>query len=380
MKENNINANYMNTDNEILNVNANPKKVNVINQNTANKGRKQKKKATTKRTKRTSFNEPEVNFDKTPDTNENIEVKGIEEDDFAESNINIRNIIDSILFSQLSEIKVFLLDFQENMSKKFYKTKGKILPKIHFAEINLLNQGINISKFKQYGFGIYLFFLYLICLLLTFGVLMIFALYYIYCIFYKYYQDLEVDCSIFECDILSLASGVQIIKFRNYYIEKHGKQAFLHDYKNFDVIYKEHIIIGVICFVITFLINFSYILYSRKVYREYKKENPEINRYTLILSGKDLPCIDNEKTKNNNENEMKSQKDNIKAKIKELLDVKNVEINFTLKLSDYYENMEELWENRNERIEIQHKIKKNRCLCCCREINKLRKKEQNLDD
>ena len=70
----------------------------------------------------------------------------------------------------------------------------------------------------------------------------------------------------------------------------------------------------------------------------------------------------------------------IKAKIKELLDVKNVEINFTLKLSDYYENMEELWENRNERIEIQHKIKKNRCLCCCREINKLRKKEQNLDD
>jgi len=44
MKENNINANYMNTDNEILNVNANPKKVNVINQNTANKGRKQKKK------------------------------------------------------------------------------------------------------------------------------------------------------------------------------------------------------------------------------------------------------------------------------------------------------------------------------------------------
>ena len=66
-----------------------------------------------------------------------------------------------------------------------------------------------------------------------------------------------------------------------------------------------------------------------------------INRYTLILGGKDLPCIDNEKTKNNNENEMKSQKDNIKAKIKELLDVKNVEINFTLKLSDYYENMEE---------------------------------------
>ena len=210
---------------------------------------------------------------------------------------------------------------------------------------------------------------------------MIFALYYIYCIFYKYYQDLEVDCSLFfECDILSLASGVQIIKFRNYYIEEHGKQAFLKDYKNFDVIYKEYIIIGTICFVIAFLINFSYILYSRKVYREYKKENPEINRYTLILSGKDLPCVDNEKTKNNNEKEMKSQKENIKAKIKELLDVENVDINFTLKLSDYYENMEEFLEKRNERIEIQHKIKKNRCLCCCREINKLRKKEEKLDN
>ena len=375
MKENIPSTNFINTDNEILNVNTNHNKVNIINPNNVNKGRKPKKKASTKRNTKPVIREPE--FDKTPDTNEIIEIKEIEEDDFAESDINIRNIIDSILFSQLSEIKVFLLDFQENMSKKLYMSKGKILPKIHFAEINLLNQGINISKFKQYGFGIYLFFLYLICLLLTFGVLMIFALYYIYCIFYKYYQDLEVDCSLFfECDILSLASGVQIIKFRNYYIEKHGKQAFLHDYKNFDVIYKEYIIIGVICFVIAFLINFSYILYSRKVYREYKKENPEINRYTLILSGKDLPCIDNEKTKNNNENEMKSQKDNIKAKIKELLDVKNVEINFTLKLSDYYENMEELWENRNERIEIQHKIKKNRCLCCCREINKLRKKSK----
>ncbi len=105
---------------------------------------------------------------------------------------------------------------------------------------------------------------------------MIFALYYIYRIFYKYYQDLDVECSpLFECDILSLASGVQIIKFRHYYIEEHGKQAFLYYYKNFDVIYKEYIIIGVICFVIAFLINFSYILYSRKVYREYKKKIPK---------------------------------------------------------------------------------------------------------
>ena len=65
-------------------------------------------KPTTKRSKKTIVVEPEVNYDITPITNENIIVKdyieggGIEEDNFAESNINIRNIIDSILFSQLS--------------------------------------------------------------------------------------------------------------------------------------------------------------------------------------------------------------------------------------------------------------------------------------
>ena len=37
-------------------------------------------------------------------------------------------------------------------------------------------------------------------------------------------------------------------------------------------------------------------------------------------------------------------------------------------------------EKRNKRIEIQHIIKKNRCLCCCCEINKLRKIEKRLDD
>ena len=138
MKENIPSTNFINTDNEILNVNTNHNKVNIINPNNVNKGRKPKKKASTKRNTKPVIREPE--FDKTPDTNEIIEIKEIEEDDFAESNINIRNIIDSILFSQLSEIKVFLLDFHENMSKKFYKSEQKLLPKIHFAEINLLHQ------------------------------------------------------------------------------------------------------------------------------------------------------------------------------------------------------------------------------------------------
>ena len=107
------------------------------------------------------------------------------------------------------------------------------------------------------------------------------------------------------------------------------KQAFLRDYKNFDVIYKEYIHIGVTCFVIAFLINFSYILYSMKVYREYKKENPEINSHTLILSGKDLPYIGNKEMPINNKNEIKSHKEKIKIKIKELLGVQDVDINFT---------------------------------------------------
>ena len=109
MKENYPNDNYINTDNDILKVD--------VNQIPTKKERKKKKKPTTKRSKKTIVVEPEVNYDITPITNENIIVKdyieggGIEEDNFAESNINIRNIIDSILFSQLSEIKVFLLQF-----------------------------------------------------------------------------------------------------------------------------------------------------------------------------------------------------------------------------------------------------------------------------
>ena len=95
-----------------------------------------------------------------------------------------------------------------------------------------------------------------------------------------------------------------------------------------------------------------------KVFREYKKENPEINSHTLILSGKDLPYIGNKEMPINNKNEIKSHKEKIKIKIKELLGVQDVDINFTLKSSDFYENMEEFMEKRNKRIEIQHIIKK----------------------
>ena len=251
----------MNTNNDLFN----DDKINNIEQ----KGEFKKRKTPTKKGKKRKINEIENNIEVIPVTTENLEVKedlGIKIDNLAEKNIDIRNIIDKTLFSQLSDIKVFLLDFENDVSKKLYKVNKKILPKIEYFELNLLNQGVNISEFKKYGFGLYIFFLYLISLLVTFGLLVIFAFHYIYCIFYKYYQDLKVECSpFFECNILSLASGVQIIKFRRYIIEKFGKKAFLDNYKDFDVIYKEYIYSGVIVFVVVFLINFSYILFKESL-------------------------------------------------------------------------------------------------------------------
>ena len=63
----------------------------------------------------------------------------------------------------------------ENVSNRLYKKEGKILPKIDYIEFSLLNQSVNISKLKKYGFGLYVFFLYLINLLITFAVLFIFV-------------------------------------------------------------------------------------------------------------------------------------------------------------------------------------------------------------
>ena len=46
---------------------------------------------------------------------------GIEKDNFVEKNFNIKNIINRALFSQLSEIKVFLFDFQKEMTQNLIK-------------------------------------------------------------------------------------------------------------------------------------------------------------------------------------------------------------------------------------------------------------------
>ena len=67
-------------------------------------------------------------------------------DNITENNISARIIIDNALFSQLSEIKVYLLDFEENAALKIYNAQGKILPKIDNVEFKLLDQNTSISK------------------------------------------------------------------------------------------------------------------------------------------------------------------------------------------------------------------------------------------
>ena len=117
----------------------------------------------------------------------------------------------------------------EKISKEKFNSKGKVHPKIDTIEISLLNQSVYLSKLKEYGYGIYVFFLYLLNLIFTFGILLIFAFYYIYYIFYKYYDELEdkEEYLLFEdYNLLSIVSGVQIIKFRKYYINKFGKEDF----------------------------------------------------------------------------------------------------------------------------------------------------------
>ena len=177
-----------------------------------------------------------------------------------------------------------------------------------------------------------------------------------------------------------MASGVQIKKFRKYYIETFGKKAFLDKYKNFDVIYKEYFFTGIIIFIIAFIINFCYIIYLQKVYKLYKKDNPEIKSYSLILSGKNLPFIDTENDIGYDKEAIKSKKIDIKKEIQNLLNIKNVDINFTLKLSEYHEKIEELIEKGNKKIELQHIIKKGGCLCCCCNKNRLIAKEKIIDD
>ena len=238
----------------------------------------------------------------------------------------------------------------EKISKEKFNSKGKVLPKIDTIEISLLNQSVYLSKLKEYGYGIYVFFLYLLNLIFTFGILLIFAFYYIYYIFYKYYDELEdkEEYLLFEdYNLLSIVSGVQIIKFRKYYINKFGKEDFLEKYKNFDVIYKEYIYSGTIVFIATFLINFFFIIFLRKDYKIYKINNPEIKDFTLFLSGKNLSY----------------------ERVEEILSknkIKAANIDSTYKLSAYYDKIEELNNLMKIGYDLQLKENNSECFCVCR--------------
>ena len=317
----------------------------------------------------------------------------IKVDNFAENNISIRNIIDNALFSQLSEINVKLLDFDESLSKRIYNSEGKILPKIDFIDFTLLNQNASISELKKYGFGLYVFFLYLLNLLVTFGILFIFAFHYIYCIFYKYYHDYEEEYSLFfDYNLLSLISGVQIIRFRKYYIEMYGKDAFLEEYAHFDVIYKEYIFTGTIVFIIAFISIFIFLLYLLKAYKLFKIRNPEIKNYTLILSGKDVPYINGNESKNDENASINNIKTATKNKILKTIDVKDADVNFTFKLFNYYKKMQELTNLLEDKYKIQYRINKNKCccytccclcsscFCCCCKKERLTDHELEIDD
>ena len=269
-----------------------------------------------------------------------------------------RNIIENTLFSQLSKINVKLLNFDETISKQLFpEEKGKILPKIDLIEFKLLSHNESISKFKDYGYGLYVFFLYLINLLITFGILFIFAFYYIYCIFFKYYRNYELEYSLFfDYNILSLVSGVQIIKFRNYYIETFGKFKFLEKYKDFDVFYKEYFYTGFIILIIIFFIDLIFLVYLLMDYQIFKINNPQIKDYSLIISGEGLRDINND---NNNQDKIKKE---ILKKL-DLIDDQVDNINSTLKLFDYYVKMEKLISLKSEKYKIDYKIKNEKCCC-----------------
>ena len=107
------------------------------------------------------------------------------------------------------------------------------------------------------------------------------------CIFFKYFRKYEDEYSlVFEHDLLSVISGVQIILFRKFYIEIYGKEEFLEKFKNFDVFYKDNALAVFVLFGVTILINLIFVVISLRYYRKIKKK--DIHNYnTLILSGSD---------------------------------------------------------------------------------------------
>ena len=283
--------------------------------------------------------------------------RSIKVDKFIRDNENEIKKINNAIFSRIGKIKVKLADLDENVSKELYNKKTKLLPRIDIIQVILLNQNVSVGDLKEYGFIIYTFFLYLINLLITFFILLVFTFYYLYCIFFKYYKENEDEIfSLLEdYNLLSIVSGVQIIKFRKNYIDLYGKEEFLEQYKNFDVFYKEYIFSGVIPLIFAFLVNLFFIFYLRRVYKSYKIDHPEIKNYSLILSGKneENPILEN----------LQINENKVKQDILNKLEIENAEIIFTYKLSKYYEQIEEYNELKDKKYELRNKINKKEKIC-----------------
>ena len=283
--------------------------------------------------------------------------RSIKVDKFIRDNENEIKKINNAIFSRIGKIKVKLADLDENVSMELYNKKTKILPRIDIIQVILLNQNVSIGDLKEYGFIIYTFFLYLINLLITFFILLVFTFYYLYCIFFKYYKENEDEIfSLLEdYNLLSIVSGVQIIKFRKNYIDLYGKEDFLEQYHNFDVFYKEYIFSGVIPLIFAFLVNLFFIFYLRRVYKSYKIDHPEIKNYSLILSGKneENPILEN----------LQINENKVKQDILNKLEIENAEIVFTYKLSKYYEQIEEYNELKDKKYELRNKINKKEKIC-----------------
>ena len=239
-----------------------------------------------------------------------MESKKLKQSSLAEKNENEINIIKNVLFTQLGKINVKL---EGKLSKE-----SKEIPRIETIELTLLNQSVSIFQLKEYGFNIFVFFLYLVNVLVTFFILLVFAISYICYIFFKYYKDFEEEYSLIEdYNILSIVSGVQIIKFRKLYIDIYGKEAFLEKYKNFDVFYKEYIYTGIFPLISAYLANLIFMLCIMRSYKSYKYKNPEIKDFSLILYGNDLPYLEKKVIEDMSNEEISQKKREIKKNILE---------------------------------------------------------------
>ena len=166
-----------------------------------------------------------------------------EEDQYMKNNTKLRDIVENAIFSQLSEININFKYSGDNPDIKpiYGKEIGSHLPKIYNIELTLLSQNDSISEFKKYGYGIYQFFYYLKILLITFVIIFFFAVVYIYNIFFNFYRKYEEEYTLlYDSNLLLVISGTQIIRFRDFFIEIYGKNAFLEKFEYFDVFYVEY--------------------------------------------------------------------------------------------------------------------------------------------